>query len=220
MTLEELRARFRTDADDAIVPYLFSDAEVDAWLNEAQAEAALRARLIYEDSNADVCLIDVVANTATYETHPSLFEVTKATFTPDGGEAIELYITDRVQLDREMPGWRTSTEDPEALIQDDTKVRIVPVPTVEGVLTVEGYRLPMVQMTGDSDTPEIASIHHLHLVFWALHCAFTKPDSETVDKDKAAVAEAAFIRNFGRRPDAETRKETQANRPQHNQSHW
>lgn len=220
MTLEELIARFRADADDAIEPYLFSPDEVTAWLNEAQDEAALRARLIFEDTEASVCQIDVLADVATYATHATLFEITKATYTPTDGDAIDLYITDRVQLDRERPDWRSSTEEPFGLIQDDTKVRIVPPPSTTGLLKVEGYRLPLTQMSSDGDTPEVSQIHHRHLVYWALHCAFSKPDSETVDKDKAAVAEAVFIRNFGRRPDAETRKETQANRPQHNQSHW
>lgn len=220
MNLEELSARFRTDADDTIVPYLFSDEEVAAWLNEAQDEAAVRARLIFEDSDPDVCQIGVTANTSVYTTHKALFEITKATFTPTDGDPIDLYITDRVQLDREMPGWRSSTGEPEALIQDDKTVRIVPTPDVAGVLAVEGHRLPLETMANDDDEPEIQAIHHRHLIYWALHCAFSKPDSETVDKDKSAVAEAAFIRYFGRRPDAETRKETQANRPQHNQSHW
>ena len=54
MTLEELIASFREDATDKVGPYLWEDETVTRWLNEAQDEAAVRARLLLDDSTPAV----------------------------------------------------------------------------------------------------------------------------------------------------------------------
>lgn len=216
MNLEDLRLQFRMDVDDTVIPYFFSDIQVDAWLNEAEEEAAIRASLLPEDTDEDVCSITVVADTAVYATHAAVLDITKATFMPTDGDAIDLYLTDRVELDRTIPDWRTSTEEPAYLIQDDTKVRIVPTPTVGGVLLIECHRLPLVPMADNDDTPEIARTHHRQLVHWAVYRGFMKPDSETIDTGRAAVALNAFNAYFGLRQDADQRKATQSNRSHFN----
>lgn len=221
MNLEALRAQFRADADDQVAnPYLFSDAQITDWLNEAVEEACIRASLLQEDEDAAVCLVAVTAGTASYALHTSVIDVTVASFTPVDGDRIDLELTDRIELDRLMPGWRTSTDDPVYLVQDDTKVRIVPTPQVAGVLAIECVRLPMEPMTSESDEPEIAQIHHRQLVNWALFRAFSKPDSETIDPTRAEKGESAFVGYFGIRPDAEIRKTYRANRAHHNHPIW
>lgn len=220
MTLAELRAQFRAEADDEVLPFFWSDLQVKNWLNEAEEEAASRASLLPEDADPAVCSIAVVANTAVYATHAAILDITRATFTPTGSDAITLFLIDRIELDRIKPDWRTATDDPAYLVQDDTKIRIVPAPTTAGVLLIECNRLPLVPMAADDDTPEIASSHHRRLVHWALHRAFSKPDSETIDAGRAAAAERDFTAYFGIRPDADTRKAAQANRPHFNKAVW
>lgn len=50
MTLGELREAFRLQVDDAASPYLWSDAEFKLWLNEAEQEACIRAKLLRDTS--------------------------------------------------------------------------------------------------------------------------------------------------------------------------
>ena len=50
MTLAQLIAQFRREADDAVAHYLFSDAAVTDWLNEAVDEACVRSLLIHDVS--------------------------------------------------------------------------------------------------------------------------------------------------------------------------
>ena len=57
MNLEQLIQQFRVDADDLVQPYLWPDEWVAQWLTEAQNEAAIRGRLIYEAANAAVSQI-------------------------------------------------------------------------------------------------------------------------------------------------------------------
>ena len=74
----------------------------------------------------------------------------------------------------------------------------------------------MVPLVNDADKPEINQAHHRHLVHWALHRAFSKPDSETIDPTRAATAEAAFTRYFGPSPDADLRRSTRHDEVQTN----
>ena len=46
MRREALRRRVRLLAQDTARPYLWQDEDIDDWLNEAQQEAAIRARLL------------------------------------------------------------------------------------------------------------------------------------------------------------------------------
>ena len=218
----ELIAQFRSDTFDLQTPYLSSDADITAWLNEAEQEACIRARLIHDDSTPAVCSIAVTARTASYPLHASVIEVTRATFTPTGSSTtFVLYLTDRVELDRCYSDWRTREEEPRQAIIDDTKIRLGCLPNTDGTLALECYRLPLENIEDSAtESPEIARIHHRHLIQWALHRCYSRPDAEVFDAGKSATALAEFTRVFGLRPDADYRRFTQANRPNCNKAVW
>ena len=221
MNLEQLIQQFRVDADDLTEPHFWDAEWIAAWLTEAQAEAAIRKRLLYEASNPAVCQIAVAANAATHDLHKSLFELVHLRFQATGAATSSvLSIKAREELDRIRPGWRDETSTPRHAIQDDTRITLVPRPELAGTLHIEGYRVPLKALENDTDKPEIHEAHHRHLVHWALHRAFTKPDSETIDPTRAATAEAAFTRYFGPRPDADLRRSTRHDEVQTNKAFW
>lgn len=222
MNLEQLTAQFRIDADDVVPnPYLWADEWIATWLTEAQAEAAIRKRLLYEASNPAVCQIAVAANAATHDLHKSLFELVHLRFQATGATTSSVVtIKSREELDRIRPGWRDETGTPRHAIQDDTRITLVPRPELAGTLHVEGYRVPLKALENDTDKPELNEAHHRHLVHWALHRAFSKPDSETIDPTRAATAEAAFTRYFGPSPDADLRRSTRHDEVQTNKAFW
>ena len=80
--------------------------------------------------------------------------------------------------------------------------------------------MPLKALENDTDKPELHESHHRHLVHWALHRAFSKPDSETIDPQRAAAAEAAFTRYFGHSPDADLRRSTRHDEVQTNKAFW
>lgn len=220
MELADLIAQFRIDTDDLQEPYLSSDAMVTSWLDEAEQEAAIRARLIHETSDVSVCTIAVTAGVSTYTLHASVIDVTRAAFTPTGStEEQVLYLTDHVELDRIYPLWRTQTDVPRYAMQTDTTLRLAAKPSTNGTLALECYRLPLSSMA-DTDAPEIGAIHHRHLVQWALHRCYSRPDAEVNDPGRAALAEREFTRVFGLRPDADYRRASQENRPHANVAVW
>lgn len=209
MNLEQLIASFRVDADDLVEPSLFSDDWIAGWLTEAQAEAAIRGRLILEDVDPAVCQIAVTAGVASYELHRSVYEIADLRFMPAGASrSTPLPLVTREWLDDKRPGWRDNCKDPSFAIQSDHRLRIVGAPNTDGVLHLEAYRVPLKALANETDKPELSEAHHRHLVYWALHRAFSRPDSETIDPQRADRALEAFTRYFGLAPDSDLRRST------------
>ena len=221
MNLEQLIAQFRVDAGDTAAPYLFEDEWVAGWMTEATAEAAIRGRLLMEASNPAVCQIAVTAGVAVYPLHTSLFELVHLRFVPTGSTRSEpVKLVTREELERIRPRWRDDADRLEFAIQDDTRVQLVAPPTADGILHIEGYRVPLKALANDNDKPEINSAHHHHLVHWALHRAFSRPDADTFDAGRAAKGEAEFTRYFGLRPDSDLRRATRSDEAHTNKAFW
>lgn len=221
MTLAELIARYRTDANDKVLPYFVSDDEVTAWLNDAVAEAAIRGRLIHESDNAALCKIAVKAGKSVYPLHPSMYELSYVAHrVPGQAQRCPVLLVSTEWLDSGVPGWRDREALPTFAVQTDKSLRLVPRPVVDGELLLEGYRLPLALLEDKEDEPELNAAHHRHLVHWALHRGFSIPDTEFFDPERAARSEAAFTQYFGLRPDSDLRRETREDVPQHVVAFW
>lgn len=235
MTLADLIRRFRVLAHDTAQPYFWDTANVVDWLNDAEAQACVRGRLLLEDANPAVCQVAVTAGVHTYPLHPKLYELVRTGFRPlaAGGRSCIFRVVSREWLDAKYPNWRDADDwhhmdaGQRYLVQNDTSVRIVPIPAEDGTLTLEGYRLPMVSMALPDpsapgapvrDKPEIHEGHHEHLLLWALHKAFSVPDSESFDAQRSAQAEAAFTAYFGPLPDSDMRRITREDVVHHNEA--
>lgn len=230
MTLKDLIASFRVDADDkaqslngSTSDLLWPDDDVTRWFNEAVEEAALRKRLIFDETTPEVCEIAVEEGVSGYPLNSALVEITAAFLHTAGSErVIRLTATDRDEMDRIRPDWRTERCTPKYFIQEDTRIYLPGIVDADYTMKLEGYRLPLddEQMSDESDVPVIAQAHHRFLVHWPLHRAYGKQDADTFDPNRAALALDAFEKYFGLRPDADLRKDQQANRPHHNKAYW
>lgn len=230
MTLSELIAAFRSETDDkvrAVNPggttneLLWSDLDITGFLNEAETEAAIRKRLIFDSFTAEVTEIDVVAGTSKYALDPRLFEVTAA-YLYDATETRRqrLTPTDLPYLSEHSPYWRGDRSPPERIVIEDTYILLPNLITEPGLLRLEGYRTPMRPLTDENDTPEIAEVHHRFLLHWALHRAFKKKDVEVLDPTASATELAAFEAYFGYRLTANQGKRNQVDRPHHVKAYW
>jgi len=215
MTLEDLIARYRTDANDKVMPYFCTDSEVTAWINDAVNEACLRGRLIHESSDDDIIKIAVIANTSVYQLHAALYELDYVSFALPDEESSPVKLVSREWLDDNVSNWRYMTGDPEFGIQSDKSIRLVPKPENNGTLIMEGYRLPTAPLVDPTDEPEINPEHHRHLINWALHKGFSMPDAEFFDAKRAAEAEEKFNKYFGLRPDYDMRRKVREDEVQH-----
>ena len=217
MTLEDLIHRFRVLSLDNVTPPFWADEDVIDWLNEAQNEACIRARLIREDEMEAVCSIALTPGTHTYALNPLVYEIIGLWIKPASGRKRPVKLRSREWLDHHLPEWRDCTRPAEIAIQDDTTVRIVGAVEAGDTLELECYRLPLRPMANDTNKPEIHTMHHAHLIDWALHRAFSVPDAETFDPNRAALAEQAFTRYFGPLPDSDMRRITRHDQQHHNE---
>ena len=216
MPLNDLIRRFRTLANDKVEPYFIDDDSVTDWLNDAINEACIRGRLLHESQDSDVCNIAVTVGTAHYPLHESLYELSRVWFEPsDGSYGSYLSLMSAESLDQryKCDNWKRMQGVPQFAIQDDTGIRLVPIPILDGELQLEGYRVPLLPMQDDDDVPEINVIHHVHLTQWALYKAFSVPDAEFFDPNRAGLAEQAFTDYFGERPDSDLRRMTREDVP-------
>ncbi|MBF5006854.1 phage adaptor protein [Diaphorobacter caeni] len=211
MKVDQLLAAFRSDLDDAVENYLWSDADLVRYLNSAVQEACERAKLI-EDRLTPA----VVPAQAFYELHASVFEIKRVTF-----RGRPLDETSVEKLDCDSPGWENRHGQPQLYIFEPAtgklkpRVRLVPNPTVVGDLVVTVYRGALKPLTEDQTIvePEVPARFHEDLRHWVYRCACLKPDAETFNKVKALEHEAMFARAFGERPDANVQRKHRDKRP-------
>ena len=218
MNGEALIAGFRHASGDKAEPFFWSDERVLELLSEAQIQACVRGRLLHEDTRPEVCRITLAAGQASYPLHPKLYEITHLQIRPTVGDPRRLELKTVEWLNEEMPDWRNDTNPPRFAIQRDTSLRIVGRIETGDMAELEGYRLPMKDLTDESSKPEINEAHHEHLIDWALHKAFSEPDAETIDPQRARAAEAEFTRYFGPMPDADLRRSTRQDVQHHTQA--
>lgn len=211
MTLSELLRRFRIEANDKAEPYFNEDEDVTAWLNEAVEEACIRGRLVHEMNDPDVCCIAVSQGNSQYSLHEALYEISFLAFDAGRGQCIRpVAIASPEYLDRCFRAdWRIQKGWPMYAIQNDRSIQLVPAPDEDGTLILNGYRLPLMAMQNSDDAPvDLFKGHHVHLVQWALHKAFSIPDAEFFDPNRAELAERKFTDYFGERPDSDLRRMT------------
>ena len=222
--LQELESRFRVLTGDHGQPPLWDSASVRAWANEAEREAAERARLLQDKTTVAVTRIALLPDVREYLLHPSIFDVESVGVTSDTGKYADLCRATEEGLDyyaRRNPnarGWGREYYvygEPKGNGTAGMRIVLDRAPQVaDGFLTLNVYRYPLRDMEDPDDEPEIAKRHHDGLVDWILHRAYSERDIEKSAPERARAHEDAFNRRFGIRIDANVqRKHRQQRRP-------
>ncbi len=191
MTLDELIDRCRDDSGDEAAPYHCSDADWTTYLNEAEYESCIRARLIEE-------VVDVAfaAGDDTIPVPERAFSIQSAAI---AGSALNLY-TLRDLNDILPDGWDDDEGEVVACARYGNLLRLYRTPVASGTVRLTAFCTPETPMADGSDAPTIPSRYHIKLVDWALRCAYSKQNNDLYDKDLADKHEGRFERTFGPRP--------------------
>lgn len=212
MLLSDLLADFRSTADDTVAPHLWPDPDVIRWFREAEEEACIRSKLLRGIVNYPVVANDDGAAVAAH-----IFEVRRAWLRDSAGTDYPIEEKDELELDRLAADWRTRIKRPCAFVwYADGNLRFDAVSDASYTLFIEGYALPQNKFQGEDESPSIPLIHHRRLVSWALYRAFSVPDADLRDEQKAGRHYAQFEAYFGRRPMADLGRSETANNPQVN----
>lgn len=207
MNLAELIANFRVDERDTAAPYNWPDEDLTRWFNEAVEEAAIRKSLLREE-----LMLTLTAGDTRVAIPARIVEVRTARIV-EGCSTYWLDPTDRHEQDRLNRDWRDLIERPTAFIHDDSSITLNRIVASSGDLKLECCRVPVNPMADDSDEPEISAVHHRRLDGWVRYRAYMVPDSDFGDKTRAEQGLADFEGYFGRRPNADHRRNNNANRP-------
>lgn len=201
MTLQELIDAARSETADTATPYLWSDADWIRYANDAQREACRRARLIVDSTTTDITRIALVAGTDSYALDPRVLFIKRVKLSTSSNPLRPASYKD---LDRSVPGWEAQTGEPQAYVPDmnENEFRPYPTPTAAATISLTVIRLPLVDMDDVDNTPEIPARYHESLMFWMLYRAYSKQDSETLDKKKAVDNLALFEAEFGKKSTA------------------
>lgn len=193
MDLRGLIDRARAETQDLSDPPLWSDDEWRDYFNEAADEAAIRAKLIEDDSIE----VDVSAGEAYAEYPEYVWSIQGVKL---GGKRMTLL--DKAMLDAtEGEDWESRTGTPWACYEVGGRLRFFPVPEVAGTASITAFCTPKAPMVNDTDQPGLRQRLHSQLIDWALHLAYLKKDADTFDAGLSAQHGNEFEKTFGPRPD-------------------
>ena len=125
MTLADLIRRFRVLAKDVENPPRADDKDVIDWLNDAQAQACVRGRLLVAEGDAALCHIPLFTSQTAYPLHRAVYELIHLQVRSATGCTRPVVLKTREWLEAEVPDWRNHPRPVCMAIQTDTGLRLV-----------------------------------------------------------------------------------------------
>ena len=185
-----LRDAFRADVDDSVAPYLWPDDLIALYADDAQKKFCRLTNGI-ADSSADLCSVDIEAGEPVAAIDKRILKIRRAQRDSDG---CPLDIWNLEDLDAR--GIRlTATQGPVRAVvlgMEEHSVRWLDVPAVNDTATLSVYRLPLRTITTAKTQLEIDEQHHLALLMWMKHLAYSRQDTDTHNEQLAQRFEAEF----------------------------
>lgn len=221
--LHELRSNILHDRSDQVSgassDYLWDDATLVRYINEAQRRFARRSLTLRDGVTPEVCQVKIVANQNLYPLHKSVLGVISIRLTGDqadlaraGHSAFDTYripdnyYFDPGQLSSLPPGKVVAFSTDESLLETDhgswsgTELRVYPMPDAAHtpvVANLRVVRLPLRSLHVDSLDAEIeiAEDHQLNMLDWAAYLALRGVDLDVAGSNAVQRAQQ-FMASF------------------------
>jgi hypothetical protein len=185
---KDLLDLFRSEIDDRVEPFLWSDEDVLGYMDDAQKMFCRLTDGIADASTACVAQLQVDASTTWLDTHPSILKF-RSLKRADTGRPVAV-LNEEEMADHGM--YFDGTTGPvRALIvgMEANRARVWPDSSEAVTLQAMVFRLPIKPL---DEGFEVAQEHRRHLLHWVKSLAYLKHDAETYDKTKSAEFEAKF----------------------------
>lgn len=188
MAISDLVARVREEIlDDAVAPYLWSDASLIRYANEAVTEACLRAPLINRIATQAVTIGE-----ATYTLNSSAKQVLLIKLVSTNSPLTQTTIA---ELDAFVgQDWRDQQGTPSHFVKQAHKITLYPKPVAADTLYISTTNTPDDDFDLDDDID--ASMQH-GLLYYIAYKAFLKNDADTYNPNRASEFLGLFDRYFG-----------------------
>lgn len=216
--LSELRLNILNDRSDRTSgdsDYLWTDATLVRYINEAQRRFAVRSLIIRDSTTTEVCQVELRTGVEEYVLHPSVLAVISAKL-PDSRrdlqrvghsvlagahQSVDDWDFSRVANVPQGPPVAFATDEEVAEGDDVTMsvvtMRVFPAPssTENGdVVNIRVCRKPIEELTtaNMSAVPEIPSDHHIEMLDWAAYLALRIVDADAGSAPRAREFAASF----------------------------
>lgn len=179
---------WRTRVFDAVEPYLWSDAEALAYMDEAQKQYCRSVRGIADSMTPAVTQAPVTQGNGWVPLDHRVTEVRSAYL-------VSLQRTLKIRNDGEVePRELALPGNPHGLVVGETAgyVRLDRVPLANDTLQLSVYRLPLNDIADKITDLEIPEQHQMLLLDGISAQAYLKDDVETRDENKAQQAKDRF----------------------------
>lgn len=186
MDTTELLAQFRTEAADVELPYLWSDALIYTYIDEAQKQFC---RLTEGIEDARSYVLDITVGQSWYDVDPAVLKIRSARDSVTGRE-IPIVATEKMAS---MGLWFDGVSGPlRVLITGLEKgaLRALPVPNAASTVALQTFRLP--RDIGPGDEFEVDAQHVLNLLYWVKYRAYSVQDADAGDKGRADLNRKEF----------------------------
>lgn len=207
MTPAQLKDLFRSDTRDEATPYLWSDAEIFVYMDDAQKMFCRKGGGIADSSSA-MCAIPVQAGDTYVDYDSRILKLRDLRRASDGRNVNILNFEDLGHPGSAMDdygqtvpfgaGGKKFATEPSPITgvvvgMEVNKLRLVAPAIADDTLRAIVYRLPLATITGTSTAFEIDEQHHRHLLHWMKHLAHEKQDAETYDRGRSTEFQAKFL---------------------------
>lgn len=203
MNALEVVQLFRSQVHDEVTPYLWSDAEVYEYLDQAQKWLVRRLRGLPDATTPEITRIENIATgTLFVDLDPRILRI-RGVFDKDNRE-LDVLNTENLGSytrgdDYGKPSRLTLSEAPGKLRavvtgMEQNKLRLVSPPDQEQEIRLLVNRLPMERVV-EASTPmelEVDEQHHFFLIDGMKALAYRKEDAETFDRGRVDEFTAGF----------------------------
>lgn len=191
MDSTEILETFRDEMADTEAPYLWSDALLYRYLDDAQKMFCRKTEGIEDSSTVAITRLDITAGVDWYATDKRILKVRKAF---DRATGRELPIVNMERAGAEGIRFDGRAAPLKALVTglEKNKLRAWPMPSESKVVDLAVFRLPLESITGVDQELEVDEQHHLALLLWVKHKAYGKEDAETFNRAKSDEYEQRF----------------------------
>ncbi len=194
MNSTEIVTLFRETVEDEVAPYLWSDELAFQYLDDAQ-KMFCRLTGGLGDGSSPLTQLTYTDTDEWLDISPLILKFRGAMDRVTGRPVTIVNFEDMREHGLRFDG-KTGNVGYLVIGIEPGRARLYPKPVADGDIDLIVDRLPLKRITDAGDQKlEIAEQHHQHMVLWMAHRAYSKQDTETADRNRAADFEMKF-RNY------------------------
>ncbi|MDQ8046832.1 MAG: hypothetical protein REI11_19670 [Patulibacter sp.] len=191
MTAGELLGLFRLEIDDLEAPFLWTDAEVLSYIDDAQKEFCRKTDGLSDATTPAVTQLPIAVGDSFLPLHPSILKIRGVT-RADTGRTVEVLNNEDLAAKRLRFDGHPGRLQYLVIGEERNKARVYPLPNEAVQLQLLVFRLPLVRITAVGQELEVSDEHQVGLMHWLKKRAYLKQDADAFDKLKAADFEQRF----------------------------